>query len=58
MHGLTVLCGLCRALASLPEPAALHVLQGCTKARLRGVRNRSAWLTSQCRRAGDRPIAP
>lgn len=31
----------------------MKVLQNCTKARLRGVRNRSAWLTSQCRRLGD-----
>jgi len=39
-----------RALAALPDDAALSVLDQCTKARLRATRNRSAWLTSQCRR--------
>ncbi len=51
---------LCRALAALPDKAALGVLNGCTKARLRDVRNKSAWLTSQCRRLGNnssRPLA-
>ena len=45
--------GACRALAALPERSALAVLSNCTKVRLRGVRNRSAWLTSQCRRMSE-----
>lgn len=45
-----------RALAALPEAQALKVLEQCSKTRMRSVRNRSAWLTSQCRRL-DKPAA-
>jgi len=47
-----------RALADLPEREGLSVLTQCTKAKLRTVRNKSAWLTSQCKRLGSKVAQP
>lgn len=43
-----------RCLAALPEHMCLKILSVCTKAKMRTVRNKSAWLTSQCRRLSSK----
>lgn len=43
-----------RCLAALPENLGMEILSACTKAKMRSVRNKSAWLTSQCRRIGSK----
>ena len=40
----------CRSLSQMPDGPALTLLKGMSKTNMRGIRNKSAWLNSQCKR--------
>jgi len=51
LWGMTLISVVsCRVLSQMPQGPALTLLKGMNKTSMRAVRNKSAWLNSQCRR--------
>ena len=46
----TLVCMPCRSLSETPPAAALTLLRGMNKTSMRQIKNKSAWLNSQCKR--------